>query len=345
MNRRIFQRIACTGLAAALGVLPMRARASSAPPHEARPSDDDDAAADPPPPEVEAPADEGTPTEGGAEDGADPPAAEAEAATPEPLPPTDRQRAASAFREGTKDYELGQYEQAIERFQKAWELAPEPQLLYNLGQAHWKWFDVDPDIDHLRKARTFFQNYDKRMRLRDDYSSSEVEGYIRALTAQIDAEEAKAAERARPVIVDPSLEQRDAAERRRLERERKLRVTKGLNVSGVTLIVLGSATLAMALGGLIARQANRVILDNSTGGEPGTTNLASASEDAKRRRGYVVGGQVAFSGFILAGVLLPVGITLRVIGGVREKRTIGGDIEREKPVSMGAGSSLLTIRF
>jgi hypothetical protein len=36
-----------------------------------------------------------------------------------------------------------------------------------------------------------------------------------------------------------------------------------------------------------------------------------------------LGGQLAFSGFIIGGILLPIGITLKVLGGVRERRALG----------------------
>lgn len=291
-------------------------------------------------------------------DQADPATAEepsevtAEAPEPEPTPSaqTDRQQAAELFFEGTKYYELGQYPEAIDHFQRAWELAPEPQLLYNLGQAHWKWFDVDPDIDHLRRARTFFQNYDKRMRSLEGYSSAEVDGFIRAISAQIEAEEQKKAERERPVIMGPSIAEQEAAERRAYERQRQLRVTKGLNISGITFLALGGVSLAVGLGGLLTRQANKVILDTTSGGDPGEPNIASVEEDERRRRAYELGGQIAFGGFVGAAALLPVGITLRVWGGLRERRqgatpATEPTTARNEKVSAELGHQLLIVHF
>ncbi len=286
------------------------------------------------------PTEEDAAPEGGSEtEGAE--AAEVESPAPDP----NRTKAAALFREGTKFYELGKYDQAIDRFQRAWELAPEPPLLYNIGQAYWKWFDTEPKIDHLRQARVFFTNYDKRMRLTDFYDPREIEGIIQILDAKIEAEEAKAAERNRPVIVGPSLAEQEEAERRRLERERRLRVNRGLEGSGIALIVIGSLGLATGLAGLLVRQANKVILDNTTGGEAGQPTLASADEDRRRRNAFLTGGQVAFAGLIAGGVILPIGITLKVVGGQRSNKELKGPKGKREKATASVGPRLLTIHF
>ncbi|MCA9707028.1 MAG: tetratricopeptide repeat protein, partial [Myxococcales bacterium] len=154
----------------------------------------------------------------------------------------DRANAEQAYREGSDLYELGKYPEAIERFQRAWELSKEVQLLYNLGQAQWKWFDVDPDIDHLRQAALFFRNYDKRMRLVEGYDQVEIDNILKAIDAQIENEERKIAEANRPVIVQPG-----GPTEEELAWERRRRTTRALNISGTTIIVVGSVTLAAGL--------------------------------------------------------------------------------------------------
>lgn len=264
----------------------------------------------------------------------------------------DRAEALAAFRRATKSYELGKYEEAIEGFERAWELTEAPQLLYNLGQAYWKRFDVEPELDHLRRAKVFFQNYDKRMQGAEFYDPTEVHRYVEEIEAQIEKEEAIVAERNRPIVTGPSLAAQEAELRQRLERERQLTITRGLNVTGITLIVLGSASLAMGVVGLTTRLATGAILDNSSGG--GGVNLASAAQDSRRRRQYLLSGQLSFVGFIGGAVLLPVGITLRVVGKSRTRKGLGEPKLDPEPtpepgrgtaVSFGPSGGLLTVHF
>lgn len=260
-------------------------------------------------------------------------------------PLSDRDVAASLFAEGNEAYELGQYERAIECFERAWKLAPEPELLFNLGQAEWRWFDIEPNVEHLRKARTFFENYDKRMRAEQDYFPGEVNAFITALRTQIEAEEQKQAARERQALAGPSLAELDAAAQRKLQRERSLALAGRLNGAGIGLVVLGSLALAVGIGGVITRGANGLLLDRATGGDPSTPNILSAEEDARRRNAYLIGGQVAFTGLIAGGVLLPIGIGLRIGGAVIERRTLGRSAPAVPVSASLRPGSLLTIEF
>lgn len=260
----------------------------------------------------------------------------AESAEPEPEPAEEEARAPSnpseqeaniLFREGSMFYELGQYQEAIEKFEAAWKLAPVPQLLYNMGQAHRRWFEVDPEIDHLRQAKTFFVNYDKRMKTDSTYGGREaeyVENMIEKLDAQIQLEEAKEAERNRVIVNGPSAAEIEALEKRRLKREQQLAASKRLNGAGIGLIVVGSVAAAVGLGGILSRTAYKVVLDNSATGDPNTPSLQTAEEDRRRRDGFLLSGQIGFGGLIAAAIFLPVGIGLRVGGGVLERRALGG---------------------
>lgn len=235
----------------------------------------------------------------------------------------DRANAETAYREGSDLYEVGKYPEAIERFQRAWELSKEEQLLYNLGQAYWKWYDVDPDVDHLRQAAVFFRNYDKRMRLTEDYDPVEIANILKAIDAQIEVEEHELAEANRPVIVQPS-----GPTEEELAWQQRRRTTRGLNISGTTLIVVGGVTLGAGVASVLSRVGHKWVLDTATP-SPGGINLASAEEDARRREGYSISGQIAFGTLIAAAAILPVGITLRVIGAVRDKQDRATARERD----------------
>lgn len=70
------------------------------------------------------------------------------------------QAARDAYAEGEKAYRLGKFEEAAAAFERAYELSGLlPDILYNIGLSHLRWYDVDPDIAHLRKAKVVFQNY------------------------------------------------------------------------------------------------------------------------------------------------------------------------------------------
>ena len=292
----------------------------------------DDAAAEPT-------SEDGTPTEDGAPTEADGDAdGEAAPAEPDPEPAAeepdpDKQQAASLFREGSMFYELGQYEDAIGNFEAAWKLAPVPQLLFNLGQAHRRWYEVDPVIDHLRQAKTFFINYDKRMKTDPSYSAREadyVQNMIEKLEAQIELEEAKEAERNRVIVNGPSAAEIEALEKRRIEREKRLASARRLNGAGIGLIVVGATAAGVGLGGVLARTAYKVVLDNQSSGDANSPTLATADEDRRRRDGFLLSGQVGFGGLIAAAVFLPIGIGLRIGGGVLEKRTLATPEPDEK---------------
>lgn len=264
-------------------------------------------------PPADAPTTEPTPTD-------EPPA-------PEVSEDDNRAIAAAAFMEGSKYYELGQYPKAIEKFERAWELSNEPLLLFNLGQANWKWFDVDPDVEHLRRAKQSFENYDKRMRGSEGYDLTEIQRFVERIDEQIAKAEETADQRK-----ERELRALEESEKRRLWIERERQIVNNLNASGIALITVGSLTLVMGVAGALVRTANKIVLDNSTGG-PGEINLQSAEEDRRRRDGFLLGGQLAFSGFIIGGVLLPIGITLKVLGGVRERRALGRKPKAEVAVT------------
>jgi hypothetical protein len=250
-----------------------------------------------------------------------------------------RVKAASAFLEGSKAFELGQFGLAVEKFELAWELSREPLLLFNLGQAQYRWFGVDGDPDHLRRARVYYQNYDKRMRGSEGYNDDEIEAILRSL--ELELEKAEEGQEGR---VDRELAARAEADRRRALIDREKRIVRGFNASGNTLIVVGAVTLVMGITGILIRTANKVVLDNSSGGDRGP-NLSTAEEDARQRKNFLVGGQLAFSGFIIAGILLPAGIALRVVGEVRERRALGASAKSNARAKLDLDAGGLPIRF
>lgn len=93
---------------------------------------------------------------------------------------------------------------------------------------------------------------------------------------------------------------------------------------------------------VLSRVGHKLVLDSATP-TPGGINLASAEEDARRRDGFLVSGQVAFGTLIAAAAILPVGITLRVIGAVRDKQDRAKAREREAECERNAKKAKLAL--
>jgi hypothetical protein len=284
---------------------------ASAPPTAPAPAGDPAAAAVPPEGEVpaEPPAEEPTPA-------------------PEPAPePEDasREAAKEAFFEGTKAYALGKYEQAIAMFEKAYELSDEPTLLFNLGQAYWKRYDVSRDIEDLRRAKAMFVNYDKFMRQEGGEEGGEMEAILKAVQAQLDAAERELEnQRLAALGKGPSSVE--------LREEQRRRQTAALNGSGIAMIVAGSLGAGIALGGGVTRGVSGWMLSQAEGEGVGTTNTNTREQDARQRAAFLTGGQLAFSGVVIAAVLLPVGIGLKVAANMRTRNDIRARERREREI-------------
>lgn len=124
------------------------------------------------------------------------------------------EQAQAAYDEGEKAYRLGRFEDAALAFEKAYELSDFAEILYNIGLSHLRWYDVDPDVAHLRKAKVVFQNYVLELQKSPELGDvDEAEGMIAEIEEKIAAaEKAEADARAagpgdspplRPVDVGP----------------------------------------------------------------------------------------------------------------------------------------------
>ncbi len=86
------------------------------------------------------------------------------------------------FRLGTERFNKGEYKQAIRAIEAAYALQPEPEFLFNLAQAHRK-------AGHAAEAVRIFKHY-----LQANPGTpqrEEVENYIAALQARLEAETAQ----------------------------------------------------------------------------------------------------------------------------------------------------------
>jgi hypothetical protein len=74
-------------------------------------------------------------------------------------PPQKKTEAERFFRAGAKAYESGQYEAACRALEHAYELDPLPAIAFSLAQAYRLRYFADANPDHLRRAKTLYQEY------------------------------------------------------------------------------------------------------------------------------------------------------------------------------------------
>jgi tetratricopeptide (TPR) repeat protein len=99
-----------------------------------------------------------------------------------------------AYDDGTKFYNLGDFDRAISNYRKAFEIKPEPVFLYNIAQAYRLKGD-------LRQAVFFYKSYLRASPNADN--RAEVEGRIKEMDALLDKHKATMAQPPND-IVEPS---------------------------------------------------------------------------------------------------------------------------------------------
>ncbi|KIG17010.1 hypothetical protein DB30_03607 [Enhygromyxa salina] len=126
-----------------------------------------------------------------------------------PAPDTTAE-ARAAYESGETAYRLGRFEDAAGSFERAYELSGLSDILYNIGLAHLRWYDVDVDIKHLRRAKVVFQNYVIEIQKNPDLGDlDEAESLISQIDEKIAAANqpvtapSEAGEKASPSDPDP----------------------------------------------------------------------------------------------------------------------------------------------
>lgn len=66
-------------------------------------------------------------------------------------PKKDVAAAKAAFGKGKKDFEAGRFEKAVEQYEKAYALSGMPAILFNLGQCHKKLGNWEKAVDHFQR--------------------------------------------------------------------------------------------------------------------------------------------------------------------------------------------------
>src|SRR6476659_2417176 len=104
--------------------------------------------------------------------------------------PADNAAAKEAFTEGERNFQLGKFDAAIEAYERAFGLDPQPAFLFNIALSHRRQYEIDGQIDHLARARELYRNY---LRLEPQATNrAGVEKLINDLTTKIDAARGRA---------------------------------------------------------------------------------------------------------------------------------------------------------
>ncbi len=104
------------------------------------------------------------------------------------------EQARQHYANGTKQYDMGHWDEAIVEFEKAYDLRPDPSFLYNLAQAHRRKGD-------LKRALDLYKNF--AIKLPKGSQRDEVEEKIAAVQKQIEEAAAKPAAPAAPEMTPP----------------------------------------------------------------------------------------------------------------------------------------------
>lgn len=87
---------------------------------------------------------------------------------------------------GSQAYTLGNYEKAVEHFERSYALSKRPELVFNIGQAYSRLYSISADVKHLRKAKVLFQNYRKFLENLHELDGAKAQSDVDARIAEID---------------------------------------------------------------------------------------------------------------------------------------------------------------
>ena len=118
--------------------------------------------------------------------------------------PPENGAAKAAFVEGERNFQLGKFEAAIDAYERAFGLDPQPAFLFNIALAHRRQHEIDGKLEHLARARELYRNY---LKLEPQSSNrAGVEKLIGELTATIDLARARPAPEPSPPGASPPTE-------------------------------------------------------------------------------------------------------------------------------------------
>lgn len=74
-------------------------------------------------------------------------------------PATAAESPEKLYEDGRKDYRLGRFQDAIDKWERAYSQSELPLLLYNIALAYRQLYDVSADLEDLRKGKVVLKNF------------------------------------------------------------------------------------------------------------------------------------------------------------------------------------------
>lgn len=225
-----------------------------------------------------------------------------EAATAEdgPLETPDETAANEHRRRGEAKFRAGEFSAAIEAFEAARALSPDPTDLYNLGRIHEEMGELEAALAHYREFVKL-----PRLQLEERRAAAE---RIEVLRLAVEQDAAKPLPPTQPLVMprSPAGDTDDALK------------SKPLWIAGAVLTGIGTALgLGGGLGfGLAARRNSDRVNELSNGSNPDRLSLMQAEDAHARGRDFEV-LQIAF--IATGGVVAVVGVALLATGLARRK--------------------------
>ena len=222
-------------------------------------------------------------------------------ARPSQAEPRGKPSAEAHYKKGMKAYTLGHFTEAIEEFEKAYEVRAEPIFLYNIAQSHRQ-------SDSPQRAIFFYRRYLEAQP--DAKNRSEIEQRIKDMQAQLDAKAeiapptpppipapqpvAPSMPAATPVVVEPVPVIQEQA-----QPERAQTTGRGLRIAGIGI---GAAGVAGVVTGIVlGLHASSLYKEANTPGSPYdyTKDQSSRTFRTLEWVSFGVGGAAIATGAVL----------------------------------------------
>jgi tetratricopeptide (TPR) repeat protein len=204
--------------------------------------------------------------------------ANAQPASEPKLSAPDTSKVEALFEQGTKHYDVGEYDQAIATFKQAYALMPDPSFLFNIGQAYRQ-------QKNCREARAAYKSY---LRNAPDEDRPKTEQFIAEMDACVKLEEERARRLAPPPPPPPP----------EPPRNRKQRIA-GLITAGAGAALIGGGVFFTARSLSASDEVERTCRDVCNGSDVAALDQQGRDDARNATILYAVGGAAVATGAAL----------------------------------------------
>lgn len=262
--------------------------------------------------------------------------------------PEDEKPPEVLYEEGKKAYRLGNFDEAVQKWEKAYDLSERSLLLYNISLAYKGRFGISGDIEDLRKAKAVMKNFFIIAQADPDVEADDAEERIAELDTMIADAEAN-----RPIPPpkkeDPKPEPKPMGPQGP-DPGRTLRIAGAVTMGAGGLLGVTGAVLGIYFGVRgqeFSDELRQLQADRDTFcGDPDSTECAQqdANIETARSNGRKANVGLGLSlgiGVGLGVLALPAGIAMYVVGNNRTREwKKGGRVGQLRIVPTGRGLAL-----